>query len=56
MPAAQRVSYLASYYGCYGTFDFDANQSIVQHHVQSSLDPTEIGLTLRRKASLQNGS
>lgn len=55
MPAAQRLSYLASYYGYYGTFDFDADQSIVQHHVQSSLDPTEIGVTLRRKVSLQNG-
>ena len=55
LPANRRLDYLASYYAYFGTFDFDATDSIVRHHVQSSLDPTEIGITLRRKVSLQDG-
>lgn len=55
LPSQRRLDYLASYYAYFGAFDFDAANSIVRHHVQSSLDPTEIGVTLRRKVSLKNG-
>ena len=55
LPPQRRLDYLDSYYAYFGAFDFDAASSIVRHHVQSSLDPTELGITLRRRVSLEDG-
>ena len=55
LPPQRRLDYLDSYFAYFGALDFDAANAIVRHHIQSSLDPTEIGITLRRKVSLEDG-
>ena len=52
LPTEQRLAYLQSYYAYYGRYEFDADESVVTHFVQSSLDPTEIGVIYRRKVEL----
>lgn len=52
LPAEQQLAYLHSYYAYYGQYEFDRVQSIVTHFVQSALDPTEIGITYRRRVAL----
>ena len=53
LPGDQRLAYLDSYYGYFGRYEFDPAASIVSHFVQSSLDPTEIGIHYRRKVDLK---
>ena len=53
LPNDQRLAYLDSYYGYFGRYEFDPAASIVHHFVQSSLDPSEIGIHYRRKVSLK---
>jgi len=52
LPADQRLDYLRTYYAYFGRYTFDAAQSIVTHVISSSLDPSEIGDTYRRKVDL----
>lgn len=52
LPADQRLAYLDSYYAYFGRYEFDPATSIVHHYVQSSLDPSEIGIHYRRKVAL----
>jgi hypothetical protein len=53
LPDDQRLAYLDSYYGYFGRYEFDQATSVVSHFVQSSLDPTEIGIHYRRKVDLK---
>lgn len=53
LPADQRLAYLDSYYAYFGRYEFDPAASIVHHHVQSSLEPNEIGVHYRRKVALR---
>ena len=53
LPADQRLAYLDSYYAYFGRFEFDPATSVVHHYVQSSLDPSEIGIHYRRKVALK---
>ena len=52
LSADQRLVYLDSYYAYFGRYEFDPAASIVHHHVQSSLDPSEIGIHYRRRVAL----
>lgn len=54
LSADQRLAYLDSYYAYFGRYEFDPIASIVHHHVQSSLDPSEIGIHYRRKVALKD--
>jgi len=44
-----------TYYAYFGTWDFDAATSVVNHHVKSSLIPAESGLDYAQKATLEDG-
>lgn len=52
LSAELQLAYLQSYYAYYGRYEFDRVQSVVTHFVESSLDPTEIGVAYRRKVKL----
>lgn len=52
MPDAERLAYLDSYYAYFGTYEVDEANSKVRHRVQSSLDPSEIGLLYTRAVRL----
>jgi hypothetical protein len=52
MAAAQRLTYLGTYYGYFGRFELDEATSEVHHIIESSLDPTETGKTLIRHVTL----
>ncbi|MEO7241021.1 MAG: lipocalin-like domain-containing protein [Sphingomicrobium sp.] len=53
MPADQRLPYLDTYYAYFGRYEFDRAASIVHHFVQSSLDPSEIGIHYLRSVALK---
>jgi Lipocalin-like domain len=53
MPDAARLAYLDSYYAYFGTYEVDEANSKVRHHVQSALDPSEIGLVYSRAVTLE---
>lgn len=40
-----------TYYAYFGTWDYDADTSVITHHLSSSLLPYEIGLEYRREAT-----
>jgi hypothetical protein len=44
-----------TYYAYFGTWDFDAATSVVNHHVKSSLIPAESGLDYAQKVTLEDG-
>jgi hypothetical protein len=44
-----------TYYGYYGTYDFDASSSTVIHHVRSSVIPAENGLDYAQTVSFEAG-
>ncbi len=52
MAAAEQLQYLNSYYAYFGRFEVDEADSEVRHIVESSLDPTEVGLTYTQKVRL----
>ncbi len=45
MAAAEQLIYLGTYYAYFGRFEVDEVKSEVRHLVESSLDPTERGVT-----------
>lgn len=53
LPADQRLAYLDTYYAYFGRYEFDPATSIVNHFVESALDPSEIGIHYRRKVALE---
>jgi len=40
-----------TYYAYFGTWDFNADTSVITHHINSSLLPYETGLEHRREAT-----
>lgn len=52
MAAAERLRYLNSYYAYFGRFKVNEAHSEVSHTVESSLDPTEVGLTYTQEVRL----
>ncbi len=55
MAAAEQLRYLNSYYAYFGRFEVNEADSAVRHIVESSLDPTEVGLTYTQKVSVARG-
>ena len=55
MPVAGQLGYLHSYYAYFGRFEVDAASSEVRHFVDTSLDPTETGVTYVQKLALERG-
>lgn len=49
MRESERLRYLDTYYAYFGSFEVDATNSEVRHQIESSLDPTEVGLTYTQK-------
>jgi hypothetical protein len=52
MAAAEQLRYLNSYYAYFGRFEVNEAGSEVSHAVESSLDPTEVGLTYTQEVTL----
>lgn len=55
MTVAGQLGYLHSYYAYFGRFEVDAARSEVRHFVDTSLDPTETGVTYVQRLTLGRG-
>ncbi len=49
---AEKAAYFDTYYGYFGRFEVDEVASVVSHHITSSLEPQEMGVTYRRHYDL----
>ena len=48
----EKAAYFDTYYGYFGRFEIDEKASVVTHHIVSSLQPEEIGVSYRRHYDL----
>jgi hypothetical protein len=53
--AQLKAAVLDTYYAYFGTWEYDESTSTVSHHIQSSLIPSEDGMTYSQTATLEGG-